>query len=312
MKNGFFPPENVALERAEALLTASSDESWWSKVLGPLLLCAGLLGPLVIGIGLPAVVALLFHPHRAALAILPVFILPLAGYVVMFGVIGGGLGGNYGVARGLAAVPVVVDIGSSADGELVMVSGRVVADTEERVNGELTGKEFVWTELELNVTAPSGRGRDTRVSRESSQSAPFAVAPEGAPAIPLDSTGGLLRAAPQQTTVDGVGAPGGHRLRALLELENLELQSHEDADVSERSLAVGDQVLVLAVVRHGAAYRGEGCLASGPDDRLMVSGEKRHELLAAFGPSKGSRITVIVGVVGVVIGLLLMLGAQVP
>lgn len=270
------------------------------------------LGPLVLGIGVPMLVAVLFHPHRGVMALCPVFILPLAGYAVMFGLMGLVFGSYPSMARGLAAVPVVVDLDSSADGELVLVSGRVVAGTEGTVNGELTGKEFVWTELELEVTAPSGRGRSARVSRTRSKRTAFAVEPEGAPTIALDPTGGFLRAAPQQTTVDGVGAPGGHRLRALLELENLELQSHEDADVSERSLAVGDQVLVLAVVRRGAAYRGEGCLASGPDDRLMVSGEKRHELLAAFGPSKGSRITLIVGVVGVVIGLLLMLGAHVP
>lgn len=280
---GFFPPND--------------DASLWSKPLSlseKALIWVCLLGPLVVGIGAPLLVRALGTTGNDLGIVLAVFTLPFGLYMLAFAALLGGLGPSR--RNPLEDVP-VGDMAQRRDGDLVMVSGRAEAGPEGTVLGELTGKRWLWSELKLTTYEPGSRGPTVDVFRTRSSAVRFTV-DDGHERVWVDPRGGLLRAAPHQTEARLPG-PGAPRVRALLEQEGLS-EPRAGADASEWSLAEGDVISVLGVVRRGDAYRDAACLGSGPEDQLVVTGETRAQLVAPHRPPRGLALGGIIVTFGAV------------
>lgn len=283
------------------------------KAIGTLVM----IGPIVVGFGLPTLV--LLNRMGGLGTGIAMFTLCPALYIVAFELVFSkfGAGGFSKKRKNRAADLPRTDIANRKSGERVVVDGIVAPGPRGTVEGELTGKATLWSEVSLSTYKPGQRGRTVDEFRTKTRSVPFVIRPIGAGGVPeeevlVDPDGATLRAALHQTTAK-LNGPGSPRVRKLLQTEML-LEPDEGAEATETSLIEGDRIVVIGFIRRSDdAYRGgvdvhggshRVCLVSSDDTDLVATGESLAEVIADHRPSRGLAIGGVVTLTIAVGGML--------
>jgi hypothetical protein len=278
MKRGFFPPKKEAQARLAEIMRPQRGDGCFSWLFGAMFIV-----PAIVGIGGPILCVYLFDARGMGVLIIPAMLFFVPGlYVLGFSILHR-LARDESAGTSLARVPIGLE--RAADGELRMFVGRVVPSGQDSIIGPVSEEPCVWAEATYEVLSLQQRGPLVRTSETRESFMPFVVDDGHGKRVNVLPEGGLLRAAPHEVELHG------DRITEAAGALGLLVEAGESIRARERSLRVGDRVVILGVVRMSAGYRdGQATtLASGPEDALVASGETREELIAAMRGSSGVR-----------------------
>jgi hypothetical protein len=247
-----------------------------------------MLAPLVIGIGLPIVVAKATHSPNVGWAFIAGIALIAGGYIAEWAWFSLAMYRDASRSDPMRDQPprTIAEALALPAGTRVVVGGIVAPGKEGVVDAPLTGRDCVWAEAFLLTTKPGNRGPTIDKTSETAINRKFVLRDHDGATIAVDPRRGELTI--PAISEDGSG-PYAHRLeRWVSDLRG----NQEGASAGERALRIGDKVLAFGVIREEApeddAYRGKPrmILMSDDDHRLHVTTHSQEDLRAAHRSSR--------------------------
>lgn len=297
-------PRGLTPKKARAdTLRALTRKNTWLEDLG---VGAILLGPVVVGMGVPMTTHYLAHggDRDIPAALGASILLTLGGYAAFFAFLLGAFDRERPSL--FARVPTLDPTRPQPSGSLVLVEGRVRAIDGASVRGPLTGREGVWSIARIAVQFPAGRRQHRGPGMDTLDDAiPFEIVEARGRAVRVEPAGGWFE---RGRTIDDDGSAYPEGVAACLARSDVSVGPGEHVRVSEVVLRAGEAITVIGVLRHGEGYRGgaaESLVLVGDDqDELQVRLGSRAEALSASKPTP-SRLPAVFAVLMLGTGLAL-------